>query len=96
VGSVPRRRILRGGIVALLVLVILMVVMRGVIGARVRRPGGVVVPAAMLPGRLRHRATRITLGAVPHRDRSHTAQRQGDERHEQDQGFELSGHVVRV
>ena len=86
--GVTRRPVLRGDIVVRLVVV------GGVVSAPLR--GRVVVAAFVLPGRLRHRAARVTLGAVPHRDRSHAAQRQGDERHEQDQGFEPNGHFVRV
>ncbi len=59
--------------------------------------GGVVamvVPAAMR--RLRSGAAFVSLAAMHHRDRSHASQRQGDERHKQDQGFELTGHFVRV
>ena len=53
-----------------------------------------VVPAAMC--RLRSGAAFVSLGAMHYRNRSHAAQRQGDERHEQDQGFELTDHFVRA
>lgn len=54
----------------------------------------VAMHAAMFGVLIRRYGRRVALvlHAVPHCDGGHAAQRQRDQRKEQDQGFEISGH----